>query len=73
MSGPAGRESATLRLLTTDPNPENLVDIEAIACNGSMTCPCDACRSKVAARVQRGGRRDDDKYGGMPVKIRRAA
>jgi hypothetical protein len=60
----------TLRVLTTDPSPANLVRIdEMIACDGSMTCICQQCADERAARVRRGVRESD----GLPIKIRKAA
>jgi hypothetical protein len=64
--------AVTLHVLTTEHDLPGLVDIErVIACDGSMTCRCEGCVSERKARVRRGGR--DDRFGGMPIKVRAAA
>jgi hypothetical protein len=68
-----GPQTTTLSVLTFDPEPApNLVQL-TVQCDDSYDCRCAVCVAERARRVQNGGRRADDPFGGMPVKIRRAA
>lgn len=61
-------DRATLRILTTDPEPpDNLVVFDVPACTGAMTCPCPACQAERFKLVRRGVRAS------TPLPIRRAA
>lgn len=63
-------DTVTLRVLTTGPAPDNLVELIDRRCDQTMTCQCDDCTTERARRV-RAGVRDTD--GGIPIKRRRAA
>lgn len=54
----AGKPTATLRVLTTDPAPENLIPLpsDPKPCDGSMCCVCKACEKERATRVRSGVR-----------------
>lgn len=70
-----GPQVMSLSVLTFDPEPApNVVPLpKVVECDGSYECQCAKCAPATAHRVQQGGRRDDHPFGGMPVKIRRAA
>lgn len=62
--------AATLRVLTTDPEPpSNLVTLDnTVACNDSYTCPCIACHLGRVRAMRRGVRPSSP----LPVKMRAA-
>jgi hypothetical protein len=63
-------QTATLRVLTTGPDPDNLVTlIDPASCDQTMTCDCLRCASERAERVRRGVRPSQS----LPIKRREAA
>ena len=68
----AAPSTATLRVLTADPEPPaGLVSLPADAkrCDGTLTCPCDACGRDRAECVKRGVRASEP----IPIRRRRIA
>ena len=55
-----GHDRAVLRVVTRDEQ----TSVEAVACDGSMTCSCESCVAERASRVRRGVRPS----AGLPVK-----
>ena len=68
----AEKPTATLRVLTFDPepSPDTICSLDDVRpCDGSMTCPCDRCRADRSAAVRRGVRPSEP----IPVRRRIAA
>lgn len=48
-----GHEVVTLRVVTTEAHPENVVSLVPDVCVGGYTCPCDKCQAERDALVRR--------------------